>query len=202
MLKPEEIKVPEFDKGFKGYNTQAVDSCIQQLLAQYKELYDRYTETEQKLNAVVEKYKETSARTTEAMNEVKKVSVTIVADARKEAEKITSDAASEAEKVTSEARAEAERTVAEANAKAEKINAVMKESCQDTILAYELAFEEEKKKFLEIERESRIFKENLLEAYKTHVTDINNKFPTLSAEEISKVSFQSEVSVKFKEKLT
>lgn len=74
MLKPEEIMIPEFTRGFKGYNQQEVDNCINTLITNYRELYFKYAETEEKLAVIAEKYKETSKRAGNALNDVKAMS--------------------------------------------------------------------------------------------------------------------------------
>lgn len=180
MLKPEEIMVPEFSKGFKGYNPREVDSFINQLINEYRELYFKNAETEEKLQAVVEKYKETSAKASEAMNNVKKMSEAIISDANKEADRI----------------------ISEAQSKVGEVSSAMKQSCSEMLASYTEAFEEEKNKFLALEEKSKQFRETLLEAYKSHVADIQKNFPAFSSEDISGVNFGAEVSATFKEKMS
>lgn len=179
MLKPEEIKVPEFSKGFKGYTPQEVDNFINQLVSEYRDLYFKYSETEEKLEAIVAKYKQTSNRATEAMSGVKQMSEAIISDAQEQAENI----------------------INEANAKAGAVTGAMKKSCGDILASYSAAFNEEKQKFILLEEKTRLFREALLEAYKTHVTDIQNQFPSISVEDIENVDFESEVSGEFKANL-
>ena len=92
MLKPEEIMIPEFTRGFKGYNQQEVDNCINTLITNYRELYFKYAETEEKLAVIAEKYKETSKRAGNALNDVKAMSAAIIDEAQAEAEKIVTEA--------------------------------------------------------------------------------------------------------------
>lgn len=172
MLKPEEIMIPEFTKGFKGYNPQEVDNCISQLVSEYRELYFKYAETEEKLKAVAEKYKQTSARASEAMMTVKKMSESLITDAQTEAEKI----------------------VSEANRKAADITETMKINCRNVIESYAAAFEEEKQKFLVLEEKSRSFREELLGAYKAHISDIQKQFPSISTEDVQSIDFEAKVS--------
>ncbi len=179
MLRPEEIMIPEFTRGFKGYNQQEVDNCINTLIMYYRELYFRYAETEEKLAAIVEKYKETSARAGEAMNSVKKMSETIIAEAQDEADKI----------------------VSEATEKANLITGTMKESCGSVLSSYADAFEEERKKFIAFEEKTKSFKEAILEAYQKHLSDIQEQFPAITAEDIKDISFEAQVSQVFKDKL-
>lgn len=179
MLKPEEIMIPEFSKGFKGYTPHEVDNCINKLIEEYRELYFKYVETEEKLVAIAEKYKQTSARATEALNGVKQMSEAIITDAQTRAEGI----------------------IADATAKAEKASETMKESCSQILASYVNAFEEEKKKFILLEEKSKVFREELLEAYKNHVSDIQNQFPTISSEEINNINFEAEAAISFKAEL-
>lgn len=179
MLRPEEIMIPEFSRGFKGYNQQEVDNCINTLIMHYRELYFRYAETEEKLAAIAEKYKETSKRAGNALNDVKMMSEAII----------------------DEAQAEAERIVAEAEEKARMVNSAMKESCSGVLASYVASFEEEKRRFIELDERSRAFRDSLLEAYKNHLSEIQEQFPMLSAEAISDVSFEKEASEAFGENL-
>lgn len=179
MLRPEEIMIPEFSRGFKGYNQQEVDNCINTLIMNYRELYFKYAETEEKLSAIVEKYKETSARAGEAMNGVKQMSEAIIADAQDEAGRI----------------------VSEAQQKAELITGTMKESCSSVLSSYVDAFEEEKQKFIEFEEKSKIFRETILEAYKQHLNQIQEQFPTISADEIKDIRFEAKAAEVFKDNL-
>ena len=179
MLKPEEIMIPEFTRGFKGYNQQEVDNCINTLITNYRELYFKYAETEEKLAVIAEKYKETSKRAGIALNDVKAMSAAII----------------------DEAQAEAEKIVTEAEEKAKLANAAMKESCSGVLASYVAAFEEEKRKFIAMEEKSRAFRESLIEAYQNHLSEINEQFPAMSAQEISEVSFKNEASEVFGENL-
>ena len=176
MLKPEEIMIPEFSKGFKGYVPQEVDNCINMLISEYRELYFKYVETEEKLLAVAEKYKQTSVRATEAMNGVKTMSEAIITDAQTQAEEI----------------------LTEARLKASKATETMKKSCSEILASYVAAFEEEKQKFILLEEKSNVFKEELLEAYKNHVSDIQNQISSISSEEVNNINFESEVAISFK----
>ncbi len=179
MLKPEEIMIPEFTRGFKGYNQQEVDNCINMLIMQYRELYFKYEETEQKLAAIAEKYKETSKRASAAMNNVKQMSEAII----------------------SEAQAEADRIVAQAEEKANLVNGTMKESCSKVLTSYVEAFEEEKRRFIAMEEKSKEFREALLEAYKQHISEIQEQFPAITSEDIKDTSFENEASEVFNENL-
>ncbi len=180
MKRPEEFANVEFGKGFKGYNTAEVDEYVSALMSEYTELYAKYSEIEQKLNIVVEKYKQASGRAAEAMSGVKQMSEAIIADAQTEGEKILS----------------------EANAKAAQVNAAMKESCSEILGAYADTFESEKKKLIALEEKSKAFRESLLEAYKKHIADIQGEFPSVNKEEIENVNFESCVADAFKDKLS
>ncbi len=180
MKKPEELARVEFGKGFKGYNTAEVDEYVSMLVSEYAELYAKYTETEQKLNIVVEKYKQASGRAAEAMSGVKQMSEAIIADAQVEGEKILS----------------------QANAKAAQVNAAMKESCSEILGAYADTFESEKQKLIALEEKSKAFRESLLEAYKKHIADIQGEFPSIDKEEIENINFESHVAQAFKDKLS
>ena len=179
MLRPEEIMVPVFSKGLKGYNPQEVDNFINQIISEYRELYFRYSETEEKLEMIVEKYKQTSSKAAEALNGVKQMSEAIISDAQEEGERI----------------------VCEARAKANAATEAMKESCGDILESYASAFEKEKNKFLVLEEKSRKFREALLEAYKNHVSDIQKHFPSMSAEDFDSIDFEAEVYDNFKSKM-
>ncbi len=180
MLRPEEIMIPEFTRGFKGYNQQEVDNCINTLIMHYRELYFRYAETEEKLAAVVEKYKQTSARAGEAMNGVKQMSEAILADAQDEADRI----------------------VAEAQEKANKITGTMKESCGSVLSSYVDAFEQERKKFIEFEKKSFAFRETILAAYKQHLSQIQEEFPQITADDIKDIRFEAKAAEVFKDNLS
>ena len=179
MLRPEEIMIPEFTRGFKGYNQQEVDNCINTLIMHYRELYFRYAETEEKLAAVAEKYKETSARAGEAMNGVKQMSEAIIADAQDEADRI----------------------VSEAQQKADLITGTMKESCGSVLSSYVDAFEEEKRKFIEFEQKSAAFRETILDAYKKHLAEIQEQFPAITADDIKDIKFEAMAAEVFKDNL-
>lgn len=179
MLKPDEIKIPNFSKGIKGYATQEVDNFINELIAEYRELYINYVETEEKLNTVAEKYKLSSERATEALNRVKQMSEAIISDAQTEGERI----------------------VSEANQKAAVANEAMKISCGKVLEEYTSTFEKEKQKIIEMERKTREFKEALLTAYKQHVSDIQNYFPSIDIEEIENVDFELQIKNEFQKKV-
>ena len=179
MIKPEELRRPEFSKGFKGYAPAEVDAYTDRLLAAYGELYAKYTETEQKLAVAVEKYKETAGKSDEVMNNVKKLSEAIIADAQKEHDRI----------------------VADANTKADAIRAAMKDSCAETLGKYAGHFETEKKKLLDMEELSKGFRHALLEAYKAHISKIQADFPSIDADAIRAVDFETETAGVLREKL-
>lgn len=179
MLKPEELIKPEFSKGIRGYASAEVDEFVAKLIAQYKELYDKYTETQQKLDIVVDKYKQASGRATEAMNGVKQMSEAIINDAQ----------------------AEGERIIADANSKAKDVTAAMKESCGEILSSYSELYETEKQKLIDLDEKARAFSEALLEAYKKHIANIQSDFPSVDAEEVKNTRFESQVSDVFKKKL-
>lgn len=179
MLKPEELQVVAFTKGFKGYNTNEVDEYIRKLISEYTELYKKQIETEQKLQIVAEKYKQASSRAAEALSGVKQMSEAIISDAQAQGETILENA----------------------NKKAASVNAAMKESCSEVLASYAELFGNEKQKLIALEEKSRQFRESLLEAYKKHIADIQGEFPTLETEEIENMSFETSVAPIFKEKL-
>ena len=102
------------------------------------------------------------------------------------------------EAIITDAQTQAEKIVAEANFKAGKATDAMKESCSEILASYVEAFEAEKKKFLLLEEKSKVFREELLEAYKNHVSDIQNQFPSISSEEINNINFEAEAAISFK----
>lgn len=179
MLRPEEIMIPDFTRGFKGYNQQEVDNCINTLIMHYRELYFKYAETEEKLAAIAEKYKETSTRAGEAMNSIKQMSEAIIADANDEANRI----------------------VSEAQQKAELITGTMKESCGNVLSSYVDAFEEEKRKFIEFEQKSAEFRETILDAYKQYFSEIREKFPAITSDDIKDIKFEAKAAEVFKDSL-
>ncbi len=179
MLKPDEIKIPNFSKGIKGYNTQEVDNFINELVSEYRELYIKYVETDEKLTAVAEKYKHSSERATEALNRVKQMSEAIISDAQSKGEQI----------------------VSEANEKATVANEAMKASCAKILEEYSSTLEQEKQKLIEMDRKTRKFKEALLTAYKQHISDIQNYFPSIDIEEIENADFELQIKNEFQKKV-
>ncbi len=175
MIKPEELTSPVFKTGLRGYNTAEVDSYIERLIGEYKELYAHSAELEENLRTAVEKYKATKTE----LNTLKQLTDTIIREADEEAEK----------------------KISEAESKAEKAKAAMKESCSEILGSYSELFENEKKKLVELEEKSRNFREMLLEAYKTHITEIQKNMPALDAESIASLSFESKVAEAFKRKI-
>lgn len=171
MLKPEEIMIPEFSRGFKGYNPQEVDNCINKLISEYRELYFKYAETEEKLGLVAEKYKQTSVRAAEAMKNVKMMAEAIINDAQEQAEKIVSDAKAEAETATSS----------------------IKDKCDKILTSYVTAFEDERQKYFKVEEKARLLREELLTAYQAHISEIQTLFPTLDTQEIEEINFSNKV---------
>lgn len=179
MLKPEEITKPEFTKAIRGYASTEVDEFVEKLISQYNELYGKYTETQQKLDIVVDKYKQASGRATEAMNGVKQMSEAIINDAQ----------------------AQGERIIADASIKAREVTGAMKDSCGEILGSYSELYETEKQKLIALDEKARAFSEALLEAYKKHIADIQSDFPSIDAEEIKSSSFETQVSDVFKKKL-
>lgn len=179
MLKPEELQVVAFTKGFKGYNTNEVDEYINKLISEYTALYKKQIETEQKLQIVAEKYKQASSRAAEALSGVKQMSEAIISDAQTQGEEILENA----------------------NRKATSVNAAIKESCAQVLASYAELFDSEKQKLIALEEKSRTFREALLEAYKQHIADIQGEFPIIETEEIANMSFETSVAPVFKEKL-
>ncbi len=180
MLKGEELVKPEFSKAIRGYAASEVDEFVSKLIGEYKDLYAKYTETQQKLDVVVDKYKQASGRATEALSGVKQMSEAIIADAQNESEKI----------------------IAEANSKAQTVTAAMKESCGEILGSYSELYESEKQKLIALDEKARAFGEALLEAYKKHIADIQSEFPSIDTEEIKNTRFESQVSEVFKDKLS
>ena len=173
MLKPEEIMIPEFSKGFKGYNPQEVENCINKLIAEYRELYFKYAETEEKLVIIAEKYKQTSVRAADAMKNVKMMAEAIINDAQEQAEKIVADAKAEAETATSS----------------------MKEKCDTILSRYVAAFEDERQKYFIVEEKARVLREELLTAYQSHISEIQTLFPAIDADELKEINFANKVEV-------
>lgn len=179
MRKPEELTKPEFTKAIRGYASAEVDEFVAMLISQYKELYEKYTETQQKLDIVVDKYKQASGRATEAMNGVKQMSEAIINDAQAQGEKI----------------------IADANSKAREVTGAMKESCGEILGSYSELYEAEKQKLLALDEKARAFSEALLQAYKNHIADIQSEFPSVDAEEIKNSVFETQVSEVFRKRL-
>lgn len=172
MLKPEEITVPEFSKGIRGYTPQEVDNCINTLLENYRELYIKYAETEEKLGLIVEKYKETSSRAGEALKSVRQISEAIIEDAQ----------------------CDASRIIAEAEEKAKLAKETTEQCCKEILSAYAKAFDNEKGKFEALEEKSKAFRESLLEAYSTHLAFVQESLPEINADEIKEINFEARVS--------
>lgn len=190
MKTPNEIAAPAFKKGISGYSIAEVDEYAKSVKKDYEELYNAFTETEEKLRVIVEGYSELKAKesTVEAtIAEAKEISAALITQAKDHYEK----------------------TVADAEAKSDEINSAMSASCKETLALYSEMYEEEKQRLIEMEKKAQKFRAYLLGAYKKQLSLLCSTIPSgtgVKEEETKELpsddDFKAEVTSRFREKVT
>lgn len=147
MISPQDLRPIAFSKTLKGYAAGEVDEYIVHLLNKYNEAYIEHQELERKYAAALEKLDV-------AKNEESTISATIV-NAQKMADAIVNDA----------------------KVKAAEVKNAVSESCDRILAAYREKVSAERDKLTQCEAAVAQFKNELYEAYKKHLTMIDNLMP-------------------------
>ena len=147
MISPQDLRRNAFTRSLKGYAVAEVDEYIAFLLEKYNESYNEYQALQQKYNMALEQLDE-------AKNEESTISAIIV-NAQKMADAI----------------------VADAKEKANNIRSSVTESCDEILVAYREKAAKERDKLVQCEKAVEEFKNSLYEAYKKHLTMIDNLMP-------------------------
>ncbi len=147
MISPQDLRPTAFSKTLKGYATGEVDGYIVHLLNKYNEAYLEHQELERKYAVALEQLDV-------AKNEESTISATIV-NAQKMADAIVNDA----------------------KEKAAEIKNAVSESCDRILSAYREKVSAERDKLTQCELAVAQFKNELYEAYKKHLTMIDNLMP-------------------------
>lgn len=147
MLTPKDLKRSGFSKTIKGYSVNEVDEYILFLLTKYNEAYAEYAELERKYSAAL-------VQLNEVKSEETVVTATIL-NAQKMADAIINDA----------------------KEKANEIKGSVSDSCNRILDAYRLKVSAERDKLVECEKAVAEFKDSLYDAYRKHISLIDNIMP-------------------------
>jgi len=147
MISPQDIKKRTFSRTLKGYTPSEVDEYISYLVTKYTDACDEYAELERKYNVALEKIEQ-------AKSEENTISATIV-NAQKMADAI----------------------IADAKAKADDIRTAVSETCDRIIDVYLEKVKAERDKLAKVETAVVDFKASLYDAYKEHISMIDNIMP-------------------------
>lgn len=147
MVSPKELKKTGFSKTIKGYSVNEVDEYVTYLLSKYNEAYNEHAELERKYSAALIQ-----------LNEVKSEEVVVtetILNAQKMAEAIIQDA----------------------KQKANDIKGSVSESCNKILDVYRTKVAAERDKLVECEKAVAEFKDSLYDAYRKHISFIDNIMP-------------------------
>ncbi|MBE6681218.1 MAG: hypothetical protein E7600_02890 [Ruminococcaceae bacterium] len=147
MVSPKELKKTGFSKTIKGYSVNEVDEYVTYLLSRYNEAYNEHAELERKYSAALIQ-----------LNEVKSEEVVVtetILNAQKMAEAIIQDA----------------------KQKANEIKGSVSESCNKILDVYRTKVAAERDKLVECEKAVAEFKDSLYDAYRKHISFIDNIMP-------------------------
>ncbi len=147
MISPQDIKKRTFSKTLKGYTPSEVDEYISYLVTKYTDACGEYAELERKYNVALEKIEQ-------AKSEENTISATIV-NAQKMADAI----------------------IADAKVKADDIRTAVSETCDRIIDVYLEKVKAERDKLAKVETAVVDFKASLYDAYKEHISMIDNIMP-------------------------
>lgn len=158
MVNPQELKQGAFSKTFKGYAVAEVDDYILYLTDLYSELYAEYSALEVKYQATLDALEEATHEDIMASNIVKR-------------------AQASADEIASNARKDAEETVSAAQARADEIKNSVSDSCNKILDLYLEKVTAERDKLAQCEKAVAQFKDDLFDAYKKHISIIDNIMP-------------------------
>lgn len=158
MVNPQELKQGAFSKTFKGYAVAEVDDYILYLTDLYSELYAEYSALEVKYQATLDALEEATHEDIMASNIVKR-------------------AQASADEIAANARVSAEETVSAAQARADEIKNSVSESCNKILDLYLEKVAAERDKLAACEKAVAQFKDDLFDAYKKHISIIDNIMP-------------------------
>lgn len=147
MVSPKELKNSGFSKTIKGYSVNEVDEYVAYLLAKYNEAYTEHAELERKYSAALIQ-----------LNEVKSEEV-IVTETILNAQKM------------------AEAIIQDAKQKANEIKGSVSDSCNRILDVYRTKVAVERDKLVECEKAVAEFKDSLYDAYRKHISLIDNIMP-------------------------
>ena len=147
MVSPKELKKAIFSKTIKGYAVNEVDEYIAVLLARYNELYAECAELERKYSAALIR-----------LNEVKSEE-TIVTETILNAQKM------------------ADAIINDAKQKSNEIKGSVSDSCNRILDVYRVKVAAERDKLVECEKAVAEFKDSLYNAYRQHISLIDNIMP-------------------------
>ncbi len=187
MKTPEQIAVPAFKKGISGYSAAEVDEYIAAIQQDYKELYEAFTTTEEKLRIIASALSEMKAKESQVdaiINEAKEFSTALIDQAREHSETI----------------------IAKAEEKTREVNDAMTASCKETLAVYSVRYEEEKQKLVDMEKKAKEFRASLLAAYKKQLGILCSTIPESGTPPVAESTptveeFKADVTAKFKEKV-
>lgn len=158
MLSPTELKKKEFSKALGGYNMTEVEEYVSYLLSKYSEAAEEYA-------ALDNKYRAARAQLDSTKNEENEFS-SIVLDAHKMADALMRDANEKAKAM-----------VSEAEEKRDSILSSIKESTEHILNVYSERVAAERDKLVEAESLVRTFKDSLYNAYREHVSMLDQILP-------------------------
>ena len=144
MLAPHELKNKQFQRTFKGYNTQEVDEYIEFVLEKYTEAYRENNELERKLRIVV-------TNLDEIKDEEESIRSTLIS-AQKMAEKIVNDAKDRADIITG----------------------AIKDRCDGVIAEFRQQLQQEKEQAWVMRTRIIEFKKTLYELYGKHIEELKD----------------------------
>lgn len=180
MLNPQDLEQALFSKSFKGYNVNEVDEHISYLTSEYAELYSAFGALEAQYKAALEALEEANSEEVMASNTVKRAIAQadeIVSNAKKTADEMINNAKTSSEETLASAKNRAEEMVAAATARADEIKNSVNDSCDSILNAYREKVAAERDKLIKCEDAVAKFKDDLYDAYRAHIKDVDSIIP-------------------------
>ncbi len=132
MITPVDIENREFKKGFRGYDIDEVEACLEELVKDYSKLYRENASMKDKnaiLNDAVENYKGMEETMRSAIISAQRTSEEIIRNAHEQADNIIKDAKIRAQEILNAAEAQVQekrRVCAEIEGRSSMLRAKLK----------------------------------------------------------------------------
>lgn len=172
MLRPDEIRNKNFEKGSFGYKPEDVDSFLRRVADDYETLYNNSADSEQKIIRLVEKineYREDEDAIKDALLSAQKEGRRILNEARAESERMISEAAAKTEEVKKQCEEESERIIQEHQEYCARIISENTSETEKKIEQVKNEYAVRSQELKDLKREIAQFKAQLTEIYSQQI---------------------------------